>query len=475
MIRQLFRSTLIYHEISSVKMISKASFIGRGRYLSTISTVNVRSIIPKAILDTISVMPEVATVINGSVNSQAVEGLKRPRDIFHQYSPKGEEYKAVLLLKAQVHSELNEFHECIKDLSIAYDLCQRDDEKYIILLARSKINWLSGKFSQALRDADLIRNLALQVHFQQIPLYQGLALNASALSMLAEIRFKDVDMIRINGVKGLDPPNAQLSNISEVVDTLRMASSVLRNTYIRTKQDGNQYMSTLGLASSTSLINLGVAELMYSLIKTQCIGSNYFSYDHAMQSFRDSLNILDEISSFDIELSDRQRVLAKTMRVHAFSNMAWTLLNSSSYVKNGPTSLNESVLKLSSEYAGDALKIAGELANDGQISSIAQYHVNKSLCLVASCYIKAGSAVTAEGLLRTAMDNLKTQANPMYTIDARSAYVLYYMLCNNWEKRTADAERAKKKALDLDKSLGSWEGMSAIYSGCSFLTIDEIS
>ena len=113
----------------------------------------------------------------------------------------------------------------------------------------------------------------------------------------------------------------------------------------------------------------------------------------------------------------------------------------------------------------------------------------RALGLVASCYARAGLAVTAEGLLQSAMDLCKqNNANsndghgmnivnqcPMAQIDSRSIFLYYASLCSNWDKREPDAKKNEEFALGVnEKGLSeSWKGVSAIYSGLWFFTVSD--
>lgn len=456
-----------------IKSIVLATELGHRRHLSTRASVHLDSMITPTTMDSIAVMPEVKYAITNKASKLMLDGLQRSCDVFRQINPKGDEYKAVLLLKAQTLSELNLFQDCVKDLSVILKLSESDEDKFQIQLARSKMNWLQSNFDEALEDANAISNIAPQVIFYNVPLYQGIALNSLGLCKMAKLDLKDIDLLLLKD-SDIEPPIAQMKDVGEVVDTFKMASSVLRNAYARNKQENDQQIVTAGLASAISCINLGVSEIMNVLIKSQCI-ENHVSYDHAMQAWRDALNILDEIAKLDASLSEEQKFLMKTTQVQAYSNMTWTLLYSSSYVSKDTKPLKESTLKTASEYAGSALKIANILSNDNIENVTAQNALGRALTLVASCYSRAGSAITAEGLLQTAMEKLKQDPNPLYTLDARSAHIAYFKLCSNWEKRSADADKSKIKALDLNETLGKWKGATSIYSGCSFITIDQLS
>ena len=154
--------------------------------------------------------------------------------------------------------------------------------------------------------------------------------------------------------------------------------------------------------------------------------------------------------------------------------------------------LKEDELKIASEYAGSALKLYDEIMvivdgtnNETTLKPI----MGRALGLVASCYARAGSAVTAEGLLQSAFDLYKKGDNndsqsihsqnqndcPMYQIDSRSIFFYYSSLCRNWDKRSADAKQNEENALDINNNIlnEKWKGTSAIYSGLWFFTISD--
>jgi hypothetical protein len=103
--------------------------------------------------------------------------------------------------------------------------------------------------------------------------------------------------------------------------------------------------------------------------------------------------------------------------------------------------------------------------------------MGRALNMVASCYARAGSAVTAEGLLKSAMDVLDNSSNPQRIIDARSTFLYYSKLCSNWEKREADATKYAKMAMDIDQSdvlPQVWKSQSSILSGVHIFSKDEL-
>ena len=154
-----------------------------------------------------------------------------------------------------------------------------------------------------------------------------------------------------------------------------------------------------------------------------------------------------------------------------------------------PPPLKEEQLRDASEYARSALKLFDEISiighedntGGGNDNKVIKQMTTRALGLVASCYARAGSAVTAEGLLQSTLDvynqrSKKHDTNqphcPMFQIDSRSAFLYYSSICSNWEKRESDAKKNEKIALEINDEILSenWRDISAIYSGLWLFT-----
>merc|ERR1712137_1267903 len=115
---------------------------------------------------------------------------------------------------------------------------------------------------------------------------------------------------------------------------------------------------------------------------------------------------------------------ASLVKSKLYGNMAWCLLQE--------PGISDDTLKLASEYSKNALD-AVEASID---SNEKQAYIARALTLIASCYVKAGSAVTAEGLLQTSIET--RGADPLTNLAHISALETYASLCNQWDKRKVD-------------------------------------
>jgi len=116
------------------------------------------------------------------------------------------------------------------------------------------------------------------------------------------------------------------------------------------------------------------------------------------------------------------------------------------------------------------------MAKDSSGAIDEKYHsMGRSLSLVASCYARTGSAVTAEGLLHSAMDYCGVSSNPLCILDSRSILHNYSQLCGNWENRDADRKAKEALAMKKDAELSlPWRGKSSLYSGIFFISMGDL-
>jgi hypothetical protein len=94
--------------------------------------------------------------------------------------------------------------------------------------------------------------------------------------------------------------------------------------------------------------------------------------------------------------------------------------------------------------------------------------LGRALSLAASCYLRTGSAVTAEGLFQTAVEKAGG-TDPLSKIAHHEAYQNYSELCRQWENRHSDSERLAKESQSIHDSLPeAWKNKPSIISGLSF-------
>ena len=424
------------------------------------------STIPKNTLDSIASLPEVSDVLlkiksKNSPSSSHIEGLDRSSEIFQQINPNGEEYKAVQILRVQVLSQLYQFDQAIQAIDEIQEKCiLNDEETFQISLAKTKSLFYTGSFDKAIEISTNLCDFVPQMtgnDSTHVQLRQGIALNAQALCRLVNIGLKDEQVAMAQKEEYNQEISSKLGEATEIQEICAMASKILE----RNAEMGSNLH--LNLACAASYSNQGIAELTTSLVQSKSM-QHLVPMDSAMKSWRRALSILEDIEREPTVLNalgHEEIMFMKSTKARTYANMTWALLFSDAYASTGKSSVNEETLKLASEYAGLALKINDEIENADQ-------NLGRILTLVASCYARAGSAVTAEGLFQSSMDILEENTlNPFITLDARSAYLNYSNLCKNWEKRSADAKKYKQLALKYDDSLigSSWHGICSLYSG----------
>ena len=480
----------------------------------SMSTLTSTTVSPKT-LESIKSLPEISSALHGHPEAlkpsrQTIEGLERASQIFKQFNPGGEEYKAVLVIKAQSLMKMKQYEEAMGVLDSLLRSCEQvqdasanetennDNLKFQLTLAKIQMMYYTGKWDEAIGLAqEMVDQVPQNGHGDRVSLNQSVALNMFGLCRSARIGIRDVDMDVLRRGPGpganagtnageeeeekvIDTnfTSKHLQDANEVQEILRMASKILQQRHISAQSQRHAVQSgdhlslppsptQMGLACAASYSNLGIVELLSSIIQAQLLKRDAnVSIDRAMMSWREALNVLDgmEDNRNAFEFSDEQTKFQKSVRARVYGNMTWAILFSSNY--SGNSKVKEEDLKLASEYSGKALKINDEISNADQ-------SLSRILCLVASCYARAGSAVTAEGLFQSAIDSCNTDS-PVSNIDARSVMVNYSKLCDDWDKREADAEKYRLRAIESDDQLvDGWRGLASIYSGGhSFLVGD---
>jgi len=454
------------------------------KLLSSRASINLASTISKDTLASIQALPEVLEAVtamtegNTNQSSKIIDNLERASDVFEKFSPDGEERKAVLLLQSQALSDAGAYMASLEILDSILKMDLREDQIYNVCLAKVKTEWLNGSFEEA---AEVANKLCDQVSEmdganENIPLHQGMALNALAICRLSSANLKDQEINSFRNIKDEEIQSNQLSDLDESKEKLQMASTILRNAY---QQGGSDKADTLrlGLAAAASTSNQGIAEMMFVLVKSRQIGM-LMPYDNALKSWRNALNILNSLEDKMTEMNQKQISTMKSIRAGVFNNMAWGMLYPSSYMdgESKMNTLSEDSLKIASDYAGKALKIHDDARNKiGEEDIWVNESMGRTLNLVASCYERAGSAVTAEGLFQSAMGEASGSNNPLGIIDERTALANYSRLCSNWENRSSDSKMNQDRALELDDSLAPlWIGKSSLYSGLLLISMGDL-
>lgn len=295
-----------------------------------------------------------------------------------------------------------------------------------ILLAKAKVLWTQGEFSQSL---ELCESLIseyddLQENFPTTPLHLASAMTGKALSQLADM------------------------------NTMDQAFSV-RDYFRITMKFLERHPSSNSLPLAAAHANCGVAEAVYNSFLEE---KNDVSVpiDSALKVLFQGLQKTESGISEDTlgpHLSKASRVLQATIQ----ADLAWGVLNFETDRSDR--------LKKASEYAKKALDALGPGGTTDEEG------VRRVLSVVAACYKEAGNAVTAEGLFQSATDRKRLPPGPLPLLELQDALLGYSKLCANWEKREGDAQRLEKQSLEInDKLPEAWKGKSGIHSSLWFWT-----
>jgi len=141
-----------------------------------------------------------------------------------------------------------------------------------------------------------------------------------------------------------------------------------------------------------------------------------------------------------------------------YSNMAQTLLDDQE--------IDDSSLKKASKYAKESMLIYQQGSSSSGISEPERkVGFGRALSLVAACYEKADSAILAEGLYQTSIENFSDR-HPLSKISHAGILNYYAKLCKKWDKREADAASLEKNSSDVISSLPqNWRNKNPIIGG----------
>jgi tetratricopeptide (TPR) repeat protein len=192
-------------------------------------------------------------------------------------------------------------------------------------------------------------------------------------------------------------------------------------------------------AAAIAYNNLGVAQLASEITFLDRI-----RVDPPMTSFQNALSMTDN----------------SLLRGRIYNNMASTLLLDKYDDGN--------MLKLASEYSREAIRIY-ETATT-LTATETKVGLGRALGLAACCYVRADSAVTAEGLFQTAIET--TGVDPLTKIVQRETFRRYAELCRKWDKRQADAEKLQERSNEINETLpDTWKDKLSIMGGLVFPTL----
>jgi tetratricopeptide (TPR) repeat protein len=190
----------------------------------------------------------------------------------------------------------------------------------------------------------------------------------------------------------------------------------------------------------TAHLNLGVAEAVYALVVARERKVDV-PMDAALREWKKGLTILQRRLPKKTEQST-------ALEARLLTNMGWGLMQKM-------TSAND-YLERASEFAGQAVKVY-------DASSTYKEGLGRTLSLTATCCHKTSSAVTAQGLFQSALDQKPT--SPLDKLSLRDTYQGYASLCRDWDGRERDAERLEEQAKQVNSSLPeAWQNKAGIHS-----------
>jgi hypothetical protein len=169
----------------------------------------------------------------------------------------------------------------------------------------------------------------------------------------------------------------------------------------------------------------------------------------AQQTWQDGLDLLAD--------APQEEGLVHALEGRLQSNLAWAVLQTTA-------SDDDKAINAASAYAREALQSL-------EHPSIHQREgLTRALTLVAQCYHRAHQAVTAEGLLQSALDH--PAVSPPQWLERRSAYEAYATLCQEWDQRQGDVRKlqAQRQRITDEELAPGWQTKSPVHASLWFWT-----
>jgi tetratricopeptide (TPR) repeat protein len=394
------------------------------------TSLGLNELLVKPHVTSISQLPEVANVLSqeGSIStSQQIEALHRAEDIFASFARGGSEHVAVLSLLAEIQqSQLNDFKGAQVAIEQINNFIQGQSAtvQSHVGLALAKTFWMQGDFATCV---DQTEKLKKRIIAQE--------------SDLPVLHVASLENAHVLGTLMYEGPMAA-KNASLTVDSVGLPIPY----------------------QAAQCLNMGVVEA-YLALRKDCQGdSTCFRtrYEEAKEIWQHGIDLLHQDSSSS--LSDP---FALAVEGRLQSNLAYAILEIAGQ--------SETHIAMASGHAREALQALEQVRNYSQSSNtpspVPDEAWTRALSLVAQCYHRAGNAVTAEGLLQSALDESHQTVNltPTTTLERISAYRAYAALCRDWEKRQGDSKRFVASATSLEEHLeGGWKEATELHSSLWF-------
>jgi hypothetical protein len=355
-------------------------------------------------------LPEISKALESRKNAEPVriDEIERATKVFSSIQPGCHEHKASLALLAECQDPVH----AMKTMTNLKQYTTCADEEFSLEISLAKALWLNGEFGKAeTLCSDLLQNNALVDSLPAVHIAS--ARTGQAISRLCRAQsIDDVYSVR-------DPFRIAMKSLDKIPSP------------------------ALALAQ----LNFGTAEAIYAQIVAREQELDV-PLDRAMRAWKEGLTTLKRVKGGSY--------LCYTIQAQLYTQMAWGMLQMEH---------EKDKEKRASEFARDALKIYDDHGGPGPEG------LRRTLGMIGTCLHKTSSAVTAEGIFKSAVDNMGKPINILEKIQLRDNMEAYASLCRDWEKRERDSDRLRALAAELDTSLpAGWKGKPGVYSSLWFWT-----
>jgi hypothetical protein len=438
--------------------------------LYSTSTIQQRQNTISNVWESIRQLPELETAIlnlkleqplsSSSNIESSIQALERAVQIFGSYRSGSMEHVACFALLAEFQNRNNAYTECsttLNELLRAYNDTHSAILNDVVQLGLAKLHWFHGhhELAKEICDSLVDRNRPIE----------AAARTGQAVSRLSLV--------------------SSLDDVFSVRDPFRMTIKRLEHT---------AHPASTVLAAA--YLNMGVAEAVWAetVSKHNEVDA---PLDAAMRNWKQGLTTLkkgnskNSISGATLSSSSGHRTgesssLRSILQARLLANMAWGMLqktNELDYVSRAVEFASESLAIYDALGASSTTAPVDATADKGELSVVVveKEGLGRTLSVLGTCYHLDGNAVTAQGLLQSALDKvpmrfssstITTTASVLQCIEQRDTYLRYANLCQDWDQREGDAKQMHQKANDIDSFLlpDGWSDKSPIHGSLWFWT-----
>jgi len=209
-------------------------------------------------------------------------------------------------------------------------------------------------------------------------------------------------------------------------------------------------MDPKSFGAAVAQLNFGISELMWSLglMKLRDLDPEEIPYTTPLRSWKKGLTILERHVKPTNPIEGQ---VIQALEARLLTCMSYVLLQIPD---------DDDHVSQASDFANQALQIHEKLPLQG---------MDFVLRLVAECYRRSGGAVTAEGLLQTAMDKGADAKTTLALLHHRETVFEYSRLCHEWDKREGEAASLSRRVDNVNSSLPElWQDKSVIHASLWF-------